>query len=237
VYDQLAPDASFDGANFLVVWEDARNAITWDIYGARVTPGGSVLDSGIAISPAEGDQGFPAVGFDDANFLIAWEDFRSGIDYDIYGARVTPAGVVSDTWPVAIQDRDQVLLALACGGGGQMLAVYQSWTSTVGGKGYNTPRIWGKLGAFVGVEGGSRPEQTGGHSPAATVVRGLLFLPEAPSHKPQAASLVDAAGRKVRDLHPGANDVSRLAPGIYFVCPASGVKRGASSAARVVVTR
>jgi hypothetical protein len=29
--------------------------------------------------------------------------------------------------------------------------------------------------------------------------------------------LLDAAGRKVMGLHAGANDVSRLAPGVYFV--------------------
>jgi hypothetical protein len=52
---------------------------------------------------------------------------------------------------------------------------------------------------------------------AATVVRGVLYLPEASSHKPQAASLMDATGRRVTDLRPGANDVSRLSPGVYFV--------------------
>jgi hypothetical protein len=30
-------------------------------------------------------------------------------------------------------------------------------------------------------------------------------------------ALLDIAGRKVLDLHPGPNDVSRLAPGVYFL--------------------
>jgi hypothetical protein len=51
-----------------------------------------------------------------------------------------------------------------------------------------------------------------------SVVRGVLFLPEATSRKPEAASwLLDVSGRKVLDLHPGANDVRALAPGVYFV--------------------
>jgi hypothetical protein len=51
-----------------------------------------------------------------------------------------------------------------------------------------------------------------------TVARGVLFLPEAASHKPQAASyLLDAAGRKVAELRTGANDLRALAPGVYFV--------------------
>ena len=45
------------------------------------------------------------------------------------------------------------------------------------------------------------------------------------------------SGRKVMVLLPGANDVRHLAPGVYFVREASGVKREASSVRKVVVTR
>jgi hypothetical protein len=50
-----------------------------------------------------------------------------------------------------------------------------------------------------------------------TIVHDVLFLPGALSYKPQAASLMDATGRKVMDLRPGANDVRALAPGVYFI--------------------
>jgi hypothetical protein len=54
--------------------------------------------------------------------------------------------------------------------------------------------------------------------PTASVVRNVLLLPGAASLKPQATScLLDAAGRRALNLHPGSNDVSRLAPGVYFV--------------------
>jgi aminopeptidase N len=56
-----------------------------------------------------------------------------------------------------------------------------------------------------------------------TIVRGVLFLPrdmtetsEVSDRVPRPA-LVDASGRIVLGLHAGANDVSRLAPGVYFV--------------------
>ncbi len=54
---------------------------------------------------------------------------------------------------------------------------------------------------------------------AATLVRGALMLGAAdsrqnPRHR---TALHDAAGRKVADLRPGANDVGSLAPGVYFV--------------------
>ncbi len=39
------------------------------------------------------------------------------------------------------------------------------------------------------------------------------------------------------DLVPGENDVRHLSPGVYFVRPASGVKRDASGVYKVVIQR
>jgi hypothetical protein len=36
---------TFDGANFIVTWTDGRSGACTDIYGARVTPGGTVIDN------------------------------------------------------------------------------------------------------------------------------------------------------------------------------------------------
>ena len=98
--DQTSPAIAFNGTNHLVVWSDFRNGSTSDIRGARVTPGGNVLDgpaTGFAVSSAPGDQSSPAVDFDGTNHLVAWTDFRSGSTSDIYGARVTPGTNVLDT--------------------------------------------------------------------------------------------------------------------------------------------
>jgi hypothetical protein len=100
---QFSPAIAFDGTNFLVTWEDDRGDTTGDIYGARVTPGGQVLDpSGIAISDAPGRQRSPAVSFAGGNYLVVWEDYRSGANWDIYGTRVSPGGVVLNTDGIAI---------------------------------------------------------------------------------------------------------------------------------------
>jgi YVTN family beta-propeller protein len=73
---------------------------------------------------------------------------------------------------------------------------------------------------------------------AASVVRGVLFLPGASSHKPQAASLLDISGRKVMDLQSGANDVRALAPGVYFVRERSGARgQGSGRMRKVVITQ
>jgi YVTN family beta-propeller protein len=78
---------------------------------------------------------------------------------------------------------------------------------------------------------------------AATIVRGVLYLPcgsdfPVSMNRGLEASptLLDATGRRVAVLRVGANDVSRLAPGVYFVREASGVRREASRVRKVVLT-
>jgi len=67
--DQNRSALAFDGANFLVTWEDYRGGGISDIYAARVTPQGTVLDpTGIAVSTAADNQRSPALAFDGTNF-------------------------------------------------------------------------------------------------------------------------------------------------------------------------
>jgi len=80
-----------------------------------------------------------------------------------------------------------------------------------------------------------------------TIVRGVLYLP-CGSDFPVAMNrgleafptLLDAMGRNVLDLRPGANDVSRLSPGVYFVREQSVVSSqhsGSSPVTKVVKLR
>ena len=154
-YDQYSPSVAFDGTNYLVVWQDERS---WsdDIYGARVSQSGTVLDpSGIPISTAAYYQESPSVAFDGTNYLVVWEDWRSG-SWDIYGARVNPSGVVIDSFPVSEQPRNQLSPALAHGSGNQLLITYSGWVDYINGHPANTMRIWGKFYPFPGIQEGAR---------------------------------------------------------------------------------
>ena len=99
---QGAPAVAFDGINFLVVWEDWRNG-NGDIYGSRMDQFGAVLDpGGIPISITGDLQTRPKITFGGSNYLVAWFDSRNTVDFDIYGSRVSPAGVVLDPGGIAI---------------------------------------------------------------------------------------------------------------------------------------
>jgi phosphoribosylformylglycinamidine (FGAM) synthase PurS component len=214
--NQNNPAIAFDSENSLVVWTDERNGGKGDVYGARVSPLGTVLDSaGIAITRAVNWQELATVAFDGENFLVLWEDYRNDVIYpDIYGARVAPNGTVLDGGAIANYWRSQRWPRLCFGS--RMLLVYQGWTGTVDGKSYNSHRIWGNVDPSAAIAEMTNPKVRKTNS-GTYIVHGMLFLSEAASHTLQAASLMDISGRKVLELHGGANDVRGLAPGVYFV--------------------
>src|SRR5439155_12125378 len=88
--------ASGNSVAFLVVWTDRRVPTNYsDLYGARISPDGSVLDpDGIPISTAPFWQSSPCVAAVQRGFLVGWADERLSGDSDIYGARVDNAGQV-----------------------------------------------------------------------------------------------------------------------------------------------
>ncbi|NWG28523.1 MAG: hypothetical protein HXY48_08315 [Ignavibacteriaceae bacterium] len=100
---QSKPSVEYDGTNYLVIWQDYRNGTNnYDIYGARVTPDGNVLDpDGFAITNAGNNQQEASLGFDGTNYLAVWTDYRSG-GRDIYGARISPSGTVLDVSGIPI---------------------------------------------------------------------------------------------------------------------------------------
>jgi alpha-tubulin suppressor-like RCC1 family protein len=102
--DQEDPAIAGNGNGYLVVWADKRfyNSTEYDIYGARVSRTGAVIDpAGIPICRHAGRQVVPRVAFDGSQYLVVWADDRDSTPdrllYQIYGARVTLTGVVRET--------------------------------------------------------------------------------------------------------------------------------------------
>jgi hypothetical protein len=223
--------AAFDDSLFLTAWQDDRVSGTYNIYAARVTPGGAVLDTaGIAVCTADRTQNNPALAFDGTDFVAAWEDARGGTNSDIYGARVSRQGMVSDEQPLAVRSGSRSSPVLVRGPGSQVLLVYQGYADTVGGRTYNKQRVWCRLDPLTCIAEcptlDARPRAL-----SVTVVRGMLLLPASDVTRDGSGVLLDASGRKALDLAPGSNSVSGLAPGVYFV------HRGGGDDYKVLLTK
>ncbi|MBM3314717.1 hypothetical protein FJY71_02585 [candidate division WOR-3 bacterium] len=107
----------------------------------------------------------------------------------------------------------------------------------------DVPRPQGQgydIGAYeyvgVGAEEGPR-HQASSHELGPTVIRGVLNLRLAVYGPQSRVVLVDASGRKVQDLAPGANDVRHLSPGVYFVSERSAVGAQQLTVRKVILTR
>jgi YVTN family beta-propeller protein len=71
----------------------------------------------------------------------------------------------------------------------------------------------------------------------STMVRGEIRLRPAADGLRQEAGLIDTRGGRVMALRTGANDVRRVAPGVYFVRSDAGAERGSPRMIKVVVVR
>lgn len=90
-FAQSNPAATMSAGNFFVVWQDSRGGLDRDIFGARVSAAGAVLDpAGTAIAVATGDQLVPEIATNGTVSLVVWQDRRSG-QHDIFAALVDNA--------------------------------------------------------------------------------------------------------------------------------------------------
>jgi hypothetical protein len=105
ISDGAVPGDSGSGA--IVVWQDQRGGSSNDdLYAQRILARGTVqwTANGVALCTATGPQGSislapggvaPAVGGTGA--IVAWDDYRSGSDFDIYAQKLSAAGAVQWT--------------------------------------------------------------------------------------------------------------------------------------------
>ncbi|TES94472.1 MAG: T9SS type A sorting domain-containing protein, partial [Candidatus Cloacimonadota bacterium] len=98
------PTVASSGINCLVVWNNAPAGYP-DIYGARVSSQGTLLDSTpVFISTDANNPSHPAISYDGINYMVVWEDFEGfGLDSChkfIRGARIAEDGTIIDTIPL-----------------------------------------------------------------------------------------------------------------------------------------
>jgi hypothetical protein len=92
------------GGGAIIAWYDFRAGTNTDIYAQHLTSTGSLPvgwdANGGPVCTAAGDQQGPTIVSDGGSgAIVAWSDYRSGTNYDIYATRIT-SGVL-DAPPVA----------------------------------------------------------------------------------------------------------------------------------------
>ncbi|MFN8587178.1 MAG: T9SS type A sorting domain-containing protein [Candidatus Eisenbacteria bacterium] len=97
---QSGPVVLPDGAGgAFVAWTDSRTG-SLDLYAQRLGPTGASqwTANGVAVCTATNSQDSPVLASDGAGgVMIAWRDFRSATNYDVYAQRLNSAGTVQWT--------------------------------------------------------------------------------------------------------------------------------------------
>lgn len=97
----LHPSAVAINSTLLVVWQQYVSS-AYRIKGARITPGGTVLDSTpLAINNGTGSQRFPRVSTLGTDFMVVWSEAHAS-GRDIYATRTDTSGTILDATPVRL---------------------------------------------------------------------------------------------------------------------------------------
>jgi len=93
--NQVGASIVFDGTSFVVVWAEQEVGVPPSMHGARITPGGTVLDpDGFLIVP-NFSYGSNLVRTASGS-LVAWVDMSDDEEGDLYATRIDTAGTVLD---------------------------------------------------------------------------------------------------------------------------------------------
>jgi hypothetical protein len=136
---QLAPDVTWNGTEFMVVWTDDR-AGNFNVYGQRVSNGYVNVGGEIPIAVGDAEEGFPRLAWNagGTTYLVVWEDRRSG-QFDIYGRILNADGsFATDEFVISDAVGDQRLPDVASNNVGWQV-VWQDRRSGVA----NTEDIYG----------------------------------------------------------------------------------------------
>ncbi|MCL5104662.1 MAG: hypothetical protein M1133_11205 [Armatimonadetes bacterium] len=146
---------------YLAVWQDQRGTNGADIFAARLSPTGQVLDVfGIAVCARAADQVQPAVAWDGREYVVVWADRRDPNPH-IYAARVRDSGEVLDPMGILVSGTNGIQASpRAAGDGGGCLVVWQDQRGSspdIYGARFNSD---GTVGRVYGISTRSDNEET-----------------------------------------------------------------------------
>lgn len=160
--DQWTPVILADGVGgAFVVWQDDRSG-SGDVYAQRLNAAGvpQWAANGIVVCNAVGAQVSQVVASDNSGgIVVAWGDFRSGTNNDIYAQRVNSAGAVQ--WVgngviLCIDGTTQDVPQIVASGGGSTVIVWRDWRFGAGDIDIYAQRLtpagavqWGAAGISV----------------------------------------------------------------------------------------
>lgn len=87
--------AAFDGTNFFVVWNKdiGSESTIWNLYGRVVSPSGTFSGNEVAMVTDTNFPVYPSIGFDGANYLMAWfARSSSQIQFQFFNESASPVG-------------------------------------------------------------------------------------------------------------------------------------------------
>ena len=200
--NQRWPEASSNGTDFFVVWQDNRLSYA-QVFGTPVTNAGAVLvPNGAQIDPSFGNP-YPAVGWDGGAWVVALDPYTTGTT-DLKVALVSATGVASPATAIAPTGAFSARPAVAGGAQGACVA----WADVRHSTFLGDPDVFAALvapGGAVGAQAAvstSAPAQTRPDF-AAGVDGGRLvaFLSEVSGDARVLAARLDALGHPL-DAQP-----------------------------------
>jgi len=158
---QSYPIITYDpvAKRFFVIWADSRSGSA-DIYGQLVSPTGSLIGGDFSVSVAASNQYRPSLAYDAVTqqFLVAWDDDRSGDFRDIYGQLISSTGtLIGGEFTICTENMYQYLPSVAYDPVSQhFLVVWEDYRS------FSSYDIYGQLISTTGAPiGGNFPISAG----------------------------------------------------------------------------
>jgi len=149
----------------VVVWQDKRGGLGYDVYAQRVNVAGVTqwAVNGVVVCSADSSQSGLDMATDTSGVYFAWQDKRN-TNWDIYGQRMNYNGTMA--WaangiPVSIAPLTQATPSIIRDGNGNSIIVWQDSSGGIGDIksqkiGGNGNALWAAGGMAVGIAAGDQ---------------------------------------------------------------------------------